>query len=131
MEENQAYSKNQVTLGTFFGGPLAATYMLKKNFDVMGDATHSQKTIKYGLIFTLALILISPMLPSSIPGVVYGMAYTMAARSFYIQKQETLKDTPRFSNWNVAGVALLSLLAFLAVGLPIVYLYYATGILQD
>lgn len=126
-----AYTKNQITWGTFLGGPLAPVYLLKKNFDAMNDAEQSQKTVRYGLIFVLALIAIAPLLPEFIPSIVYAISYTFAAQNFYVQKQTSLKDNPRFSNWNVLGVALVSLVTFIAIGLPIVYLYYAVGILKD
>lgn len=129
--DQQAYTKNQILWGTFLGGPLAAVYMLKKNFDVMNDIDQSQKTTKFGLLFVLALIAIVPVLPQFIPGVAYAIGYTVAAQQFYVQKQISLKDNPRFSNWKVLGVSLASLAIFIAVGLPLVYLYYTLGIIKD
>ncbi|HAJ89760.1 MAG TPA: hypothetical protein DCM27_01910 [Rhodospirillaceae bacterium] len=127
--ENRAYTKNQVALGTFFGGPFAAIYMLKKNFDVMGDMTQSQKTIKFGLMLTFAFVLIVPFLPEFIPSVVYGVAYTLGAQSFYVQNQASLKDNPRFSNWNVTGLAVISLIAIFIVILLVIGFYDISGIM--
>jgi hypothetical protein len=129
--EKLAYTKNQITWGTFLGGPLAAVYLLKKNFDVMSATEDSQKTMRFGLLFVVVLMALVPILPQFIPSVVYALGYTFAAQSIYVQKQMSLKDNPRFSNWNVLGVALASLAIFIAIGVPLVYFYYAVGIIKD
>lgn len=129
--DSRAYTQGQIFLGTFLGGPLAAIYFIKKNFDAMGDAKQSKQTIIIGLSLVAALLAILPFLPDFIPSVAYAAGYAAAAQAIYIQKQATLKDSPRYSHWNVALVALLSIVAFVAIIIPMIYVYYALGIVAD
>jgi hypothetical protein len=48
MDKSKIYSPNQVGLGTFFGGPLAAVYFLKKNFDAVDNSATAEKTVIIG-----------------------------------------------------------------------------------
>lgn len=130
--EKFAYTKGQILLGTFIGGPLAAIYFLKKNFDAMGDANQSQKTVKIGLILLVFLLVILPLLPEAIPSVAYSVAYAAATHTIYAHHQQTfLKNHPRFSHWNTAGVAIAAIIIFMSILFPLVYLYYELGILKD
>lgn len=122
-----AYTKNQVFWGTFFGGPIAAVYFLKKNFDAMGNGALSQKTVKLGaqIIFLFALAV--PFLPDAIPSVAYSIAYSFVARMIYEQHQTSLQNAPRYSHWNVVGYALLWMVAIMAVIIPVAMIYDFLG----
>lgn len=125
--DNPAYTRHQIMLGSFVGGPFAAIYFLKKNFDAMGDTAQSKKTVIIGLCLVVALLAIMAA-PLPIPRVVYPVAYAALAQAIYMQKQISLKDTPSFSNKNVAIIAAISFIAFAAILLILVYVAYAFGI---
>ncbi|MFA7275416.1 MAG: hypothetical protein WC043_01280 [Pseudobdellovibrionaceae bacterium] len=123
----KSYSKNQVSAAAFFFGPLAALYCLKKNFDAMGEPEQAQKMVRYGTLLTLTFILIAPFLPSAIPPAVYAAAYAAVAMTFYQQKQTSLNDASRFSNWNVVGYGFLWLAIFVVLLLATAMLYIELG----
>ncbi|OFW88265.1 MAG: hypothetical protein A3J37_06840 [Alphaproteobacteria bacterium RIFCSPHIGHO2_12_FULL_45_9] len=129
--EKLAYTKFQILIGTFLGGPLAGIYFIKKNFDAMGDTAQAKKTVIIGLSLVAALLALLPVMPEFIPGVVYAIAYASAAQAIYIQKQISLKDTPRYSHWNVTLVVVISILVFVAIILPLIYVYDMLGFLPD
>jgi hypothetical protein len=127
--EQKAYTRGQIIIGTFIGGPFAAMYFLKKNFDLQGDKESSKKTIIVGLSIVAILLAAVPVLPESIPSFVYGVAYTAIAQAVYEQKQKSLKDTPRYSHWNVAGVTVLSIVMFLILAIPLILIYSNMGLI--
>lgn len=129
--EKLAYTKFQILIGTFLGGPLAGIYFIKKNFDAMGDTAQAKKTVIIGLSLVAALLALLPVMPEFIPGVVYAIAYASTAQAIYIQKQISLKDNPRYSHWNVTLVVVISILVFVAIILPLIYLYDMLGFLPD
>lgn len=127
-----AYTRGQILFGTLLGGPLAGVYFIKKNFDAMDDADLSKKTTVIGLSLVAALFIVLPFLPEFIPGIAYAIAYAATAQSVYVQKQQViLKENPRYPHWNVAAVVALSLIAFIAICFPLIYVYYELGILVD
>ena len=69
------YTPRQVIIGTFFGGPVAATYFIKQNYDAVFDSSLSSKTLTIGGTFSLALLLVIPFIPEWVPGVVVYMPY--------------------------------------------------------
>lgn len=126
----RAYTGNQILIGTFVGGPLAAIYYLKKNFDAMGRVDYARKTIQYGALIIVIMLALVPFLPTFIPGVAYAIAYAAAAKAIYEQHHKiALKDGPRYSHWNVAGVAILSIIAFVIILIPVVFIFDALGVL--
>lgn len=125
-----AYSKGQVFWGTILGGPIAAVYFLKKNFDAMGNRELSQKTITLGSLIVLLLVLVLPFLPDFIPSVAYSIAYGFTARMIYEQQQTSLKDVQTYSNWNVVGYALLWMIVIVALIIPVAMLYDHLGLIN-
>lgn len=124
LNPQKKFSGNQIAVFSFFFGPFASVYFLKKNFDVMGDALNAQKTLLIGLGVVLALFLAFPFLPDSIPAVVYSVAYAIGSRQFYLSMQESaLADYARESNWKALGIGLLSTLisAILLIAIVIIY----------
>lgn len=44
-EHSKLYSKLEITIATYFGGPLAAGYLVKKNYQVMGKTKKGDLSI--------------------------------------------------------------------------------------
>ena len=120
-EEVKKYTSGQVGWGAFLGGPLAATYMLKKNFAAIGDRNAERNTFLVGALFTLSLMAILPFLPKNFPNMVIPLAYTLAARQMAKQYEGRFDSHPAQSNWKVFFLSVLSLILFLVVA--VIYMF--------
>ena len=92
MQKIAIYSPVQVVTCSFFGGPFAAVFVLKKNFDALGDKAGSLKTIIWGSVFIVLLFLSLPFLPEKFPHYVLPLAYSIAARE--IAKSISYQNRP-------------------------------------
>lgn len=115
MEEVKLYSQMQMGLATLLGGPLAATYMFKKNFVAMENEDASKKSAVFGILFSFALIVVLPFLPKNFPHIVLPIAYIVTterlAKQYQLSKQ-AIVDSEKYtfqSNWNVLGVSVAAL----------------------
>ncbi|MBV9222231.1 MAG: hypothetical protein JO366_21270 [Methylobacteriaceae bacterium] len=108
----KVYSPAQVSFSSFLGGPGAMVYVLKKNFDVLGNQKAARAILIWGSLFTISLVLISPFLPERFPTYALPLAYCFAARAIaerYQLKKEAIQSSDRFafqSNWKVFGLSL-------------------------
>jgi len=121
------YTPAQVMVGSFVGGPFAAVYMLWVNFRGLGEEPAARQTLMWGAVFVVAVFAVLPMLPANFPNYVMPVIYSLGARLVaersHLTKQ-AIRDSDRYaqhSNWNVLGVGVAFLLAFivLAVGFVI------------
>jgi hypothetical protein len=125
MEAKKIYSPNQILLGAFWGGPLAATYFLRSNYLALGKNADAQKTLILGSAFVVALIVISPFLPEQFPAfpivVMYSALAKYTAVSSQLGKSEISEsDDYRFgSNWTIFGLGFLTMLAYLVLAMTI------------
>jgi len=125
MEENiKLYSNREITIATFFGGPLAAGYLMKKNFQVMGDFERAKLALLIGIISTIIIFAVFLTLPESIQDVIpqplIPVIYT-AIISLIVNKLQgpflkEYKDKGGIyhSGWRAAGVGALAMLIILA-----------------
>ena len=111
--KTQLYSAAQIGAGTFLGGPLAGTFLFKKNFDAMGDTEHSEKCVKYGALILAVEFLVLPFMPTNAGGPI-GIALAVAANktaAHFPMSKESIRDSEQYdfqSNWKVAGVSVIS-----------------------
>jgi len=108
------YSPTQVACGTI-GGPVGLVYFLMSNFDTLGQEGRKKRTLLLGSVLIVALIIIIPFLPESIPSTPFTIAYIVIARqvaeNYQMKKADIIaSDTYDFhSNWRVFGFSLLCL----------------------
>jgi len=121
------YSPTQVQAGALLGGPLAMIFVLKKNFDALGNKSGSKKTIIWGTVFialillalTLVLIFKDPFARHS--NYLFPLLYSLAARQIaekcQMSKQAILdsKEYEFRSNWNVFGISVGFCLLFIGI----------------
>jgi hypothetical protein len=121
MIKTKIYSPVQIACGAFFGGPGAMVFALKKNFDALDNKAGSKNTMVFGSLFIVVLFLVLPFLPESFPNYVLPIAYTISARQIAEKNQMTkqaISDSSQYgfrSNWNVVGISIGFLLAFLVL----------------
>jgi len=127
LDRIKLYSPMQVMVGSLVGGPFAAVYVLWMNFRALGEEAEAKWTLIWGAVFVATVFGILPLLPENFPNYVLPVIYSLGARlvaeRFHLTKQ-AIKNSDRYaqqSNWNVLGISVAFLLAFivLAVGFVI------------
>jgi hypothetical protein len=112
IDKIEVYSPTQVVTSAFFGGPFAAVFVLKKNFDALGNKAAAKRTVVFGVLFIVLLFALLPFLPEKFPNVVLPLAYSLTARTIaerYQMSKQAIRDSEQFglrSVWNVAGISL-------------------------
>ncbi len=130
------YSPTQAAVGALLGGPAGLIYFVRENFVALSNERLAKNTLIYGAILILALIVVLPILPDSVPSLPFSIAYTFAAYhlvgSYQVTKQGII-ESPQYafhSNWRVFGFGILCLIVsgLLIVG-PIIALV-SLGIIE-
>lgn len=118
----KVYSPTQGWAGTFLGGPLVGTYLLRANFAAIGKSKHARQATLWGVVLSAVILLSLPFLPERTPGYILPIAYSMTVRLIieraqFTKNQIASSDKLAFhSNWRVLGVGLLGLVVFLILG---------------
>ena len=121
------YSPNQVTTGTFLGGPLTGTYFLHANFKALGNDDAARKALIGGVLFTAILGAVIPFLPKAFPNYPIPILYTMGAQwlaKSYQMKKPDIAASTRFgfeSNWKVVLASLIGFIVFMILVIAEVY----------
>ena len=119
MTTKKVLSPVQVAVGSFWGGPLAAIYFLKHNFQSKGMEREADKTFFIGLVLVLIFGAAAAFLPESAGGATFAVVYVVPA--FYIAqnmqfKKEFIQESEEysfFSNWKIFGIGFITLAAVL------------------
>jgi hypothetical protein len=117
----RVYSPVQVGICSFVGGPIAAVFVLWKNFQSLGKNSLAKQTLAWGVLLTLLLFSTIPFLPEKFPNTIIPLAYTAFALSINRQHQMSKKAISAselhqvHSGWNVLGISVGFLVATLAV----------------
>jgi len=130
------YSPLQAAAGAFLGGPVGLIYFIHANFAALGNEEHKKKTLIYGGMLLVALLVILPLLPEWFPSLPFTIAYVIAARyvvdNYQVSKQGII-DSPQYdfhSNWRVVGFSLLCMVgSMLAIFAPL-FLLAEAGLLD-
>jgi hypothetical protein len=125
----KVYSRNQINLATFLGGPLAATYLIANNFKVLGEIDNAKKTWIYGSLGTVLIFGGTFLMPlfSKLPPQIITIAYLFLT-SFMVQTFQEKKLSvflnsggQKYSWWRTIAVTIIGLLAFLLLLVAIIY----------
>ena len=101
---------------------MAMVYVLKKNYDALGNRRDSKRTLIGGSVFVLLILGVLPFLPDKFPNLLIPIAYSVAAmhiaEKYQMSKQAILASQQYGlqSNWNVFGISSGWFLAFLTIG---------------
>jgi hypothetical protein len=125
----EVFSPLQISIGSFFGGPIAAVYLIRENFRAMEMESQQRLASVIGLVFVVSLTAAIPQIPENfptglIPAVCSGIAYLIAMLFQISKEEEAVSDLYSFkSNWGVVRVAVASFLVYLTI--LAVYLSYS------
>lgn len=136
MDKIKIYSPNQVYAASFFGGPFAAVYVILQNFRAMGNEAGARYAGIGGAAFVIAVMLILPFLPERFPNYVLPIVYSFVARQIAISAQMTkpaIQQSERYEfqpTWNVFGISVGFVLAFLVAAIAWLFALDAAGIIR-
>ena len=130
MEKLKLFSPFQVACASFFGGPIAAVYALKKNYEVLGQPKEARETLTAGIVFIILLVIVLPFLPDKFPNFAIPAGYTSAA--YAITKRFQLpKPGSNFEAQGIGGIVALCvvcLIVFLAIAFAYIFLLSLLGV---
>lgn len=119
------YSQKSIGLATFIGGPLAAGYLIKENFNALNKPDEGKKSLIIGIISTILIFGGLFMIPESIanripnqilPIIYIGIIYIIVEKIHgKILNNHKEFGNEFFSGWKAAGIGLVSLV-ILAIG---------------
>lgn len=123
------YSKYQIYIATFIGGPLVGGYLMAHNFEVLGENEHAKKAKTYTIIVTLLLIalpsVLERLLNFTFPTTSLSIVPTVLAIYFFRLYQDKKVDAAfarsvaKASFWAVAGRTVLSIIVTLVLALVV------------
>jgi hypothetical protein len=130
MEEiKRYYSQRAITIATYFGGPLAAGYLVKKNYETLEQPDNAKKSLIIGIISTILIFAgifsIPEEIIDKIPNALIPLIYTGIIYLIVEKVQgESLKNHKDsggefYSGWKAAGVGAIAML-ILAAGIAII-----------
>jgi len=143
MEEiKKLYSKRAIGIATFFGGPLAAGYLVKKNLEVLEQPENARKSMFFGITGTILIFVLFMILPDwlidAIPNALIPLIYT-GIIMYLVEKTHGKEITSHketggefHSAWNAAGIGAIGMVILFAGGVSVMYLsgdlkYYNPG----
>jgi hypothetical protein len=125
MEETKRfYSQRAITIATYFGGPLAAGYLVKKNYETLEQPDNARKSLIIGIVSTILIFAgifsipedIIDKIPNALIPLIYtGIIYLIVERV----QGENLKNHKEsggefYSGWKAAGVGAIAMLILTA-----------------
>lgn len=124
------YDMNQISWGTFLGGPMAGCWFLSTNWRLLGEGGTAFRTLVTGIVGTMAMLVAIQFLPDNIPHFIIPAAYTAVLASVAKAHQKAKLDEflakggKAYSSWRALFVS------FLWLGITLV-LFVALGLLLD
>ena len=132
----KVYTPIQIVLGIFLGGPFAAIYFLKSNFDILGKEDFSKRTLQIGLVFSLVILVALPFLPDATPNSVISVLYLipviLTVQKYQLTKEE-IANSEEYSfqsSWKVFGMSVVWVLAFVIVSILVTFALETAGIVS-
>jgi hypothetical protein len=126
------YSPRQIFWAAFFGGPVALTWLLARNFRGLGKPAEARQYRTVGLLGCLAIAAVLVLLPGKLSvGVFIGCAFAgqiISRDQHFGGSKVPPEGTPLRSNWRVFGDTVLALGTWLAVVIAIVLVLSAMGL---
>lgn len=115
------YSPRQVAAGAFIGGPVGLIYFLRENFLALGNVEQARKSLIWGAVLIVALLVILPLLPDKFPSIAFTVGYMAAGQQIASTQQltrEAIDASTRYtvaSNWRVFGRGLVCMFGSMVV----------------
>ncbi|MCX6328136.1 MAG: hypothetical protein NTZ85_01295 [Bacteroidia bacterium] len=137
MTENQTpsfklYSIAEITISTYFGGPLVAGWFARQNYINLGKKDAGNWALIIGIILTIFIIIgiieipqnifdkiPNPLIPAIYTGIIYFLIKNLQGEAIEEHKK---KNGEFYSVWNVVGISLLCAIILAAMFFGFAYL---------
>lgn len=89
---SQVFTKRMIELGAFFGGPLAAGYLLGKNYKALGEEEKVGITYAMAVLAMVVYVVVTVAIKFyvyDLPSFLYGLLSLLGARYIYQKEQAT------------------------------------------
>lgn len=124
-ETKKLFSQNAITLATYLGGPVAAGYLIKKNYESFDQKEKGKKALIIGIVSTISifigLFLIPEVIIDKIPNVLIPAIYTAIIYVIVEKNQgQRLKEHKEsgglfYSIWKAIGIGAIFMVILLAM----------------
>ena len=108
------YSPGQMFFGAFLGGPLAAAWLMSRNYQVLNRAERAKQTLWLGVLVTVLVLMVAFMMPPQVPNAIWPILYSLGIYSYAahqfgeITRQHYAAGGPKPSSWRVVVAGLVS-----------------------
>jgi hypothetical protein len=129
------YSERSINIATFLGTPVAAGFLIRRNFINLGNETYGKHTLFISIAFTIILFILIILIPEhiidKIPNALFPGIYTLIVWFVVNRYQgEALKNHKKeggsfYSAWKAAGVGLIA--SVVLVAMIFAYTYASTA----
>lgn len=131
-ESKKLFSQSSIALATYFGGPIAAGYLIKKNFDAYDQKDNGNKAFIIGIVATIVIFVGIYFIPEAvldkipnllIPAIYTGIIYLIVEKI----QGKWLKDHKAeggvfHSGWKATGIGAIFLVILVAFVVGVAYL---------
>ncbi len=118
------FSQKAITIATYFGGPLAAGYLVKKNYEALEQPDNARKSLIIGIISTILIFggifstpeeIIDKIPNALIPLIYTGIIYLLVEK-YQGENLKKHKETGGefYSGWKAAGIGAIAMLILFA-----------------
>jgi len=118
------YSQQAISIATYIGGPLAAGYLVKKNYETLEQPDNGRKALFIGIISTILLFagvfsipepiidkIPRVLIPLIYTGIIYWIVDRLHGKILKLHKES---GGEFYSAWKAAGVGSIALLILVA-----------------
>jgi len=119
------FTTTQVNVAAFVGGPVAAGWLMTKNFRVVSKDTDARRTALVFSAFFAGVVIAALVLPTEFPNQGIPLVTIGLAQFWYWKYQKVLftqhidNGGRKASNWSVAGVSITGAVAFVVCAIVV------------
>ena len=123
------YSQRAITIATYFGGPLAAGYLVKKNYETLGQPENGKKALIFGIVSSILLFAgifsipepIIDKIPSALIPLIYTILIYWIVEKLHGDTLNLHKESGGefYSGWKAAGIGAIAM-SILIAGIALV-----------
>ncbi len=129
------YSERSIGIATFMGTPVAAGFLIRRNFINLGNETYGKHTLFVSIAFTVIFFILMISIPEhimdKIPNALFPAIYTLIVWFVVKRYQGEALDNHKkaggrfYSAWKAAGVGLIA--SVVLVAMVFAYVYVSTA----
>ncbi|MBR9997347.1 MAG: hypothetical protein KFF73_00180 [Cyclobacteriaceae bacterium] len=122
---HRLYSQKAISIATFFGGPLAAGILVRRNFINLGNQKYGERALSLGIMATMLILLLIYLLADiipdrafypAIPGIYTAIIYLVVEKSQgHKLKEHKSKNLEFYSGWKAAGIGFMTAIIMLTI----------------